>query len=49
MGPPPQLEREPQGDAKHPVMKVEGQLDTSEDPLKAATSESTELHPESAQ
>lgn len=39
---PPQLEHEPQGDAQHPIMKVEsGQtLDTSEDPLKAAASES---------
>jgi hypothetical protein len=35
---PPQLEHEPQGDEPHPVSKIEGQLDGSEDPLKAAAS-----------
>lgn len=37
-GPPSQLAHEPQGDEFHPAMKVEGQLDTSEDPLKSAAS-----------
>jgi len=37
-GPPSQLPHEPQGDELHPAMKVEGQLDASEDPLKSAAS-----------
>ena len=36
IGPPLQLEHEPQGDEVHPIMNVEGQLDKSEDPLKSA-------------